>query len=68
MRTVTRVILSSPRGIQQDGDSNLILCCVRCGQWKYLRDYGLRYMANEDTLRNQSHCIECRNEQSKEAR
>lgn len=68
MRTVKRVILVSERGICQDGDNNIIICCVRCAQWKHLRDFGLRYMANEDTLRNQSHCTECRNEQMREAR
>jgi len=63
MRTVRRVILVSERGIRQDGNNNIIICCTRCAQWKALGEFGLRYMANEDTLRNQSHCTECRHEQ-----
>ena len=68
MRKVRRAVISSPLGVTTDGRNGILICCVRCEAWKHLVDFGVRYMAPTDTLRNQSHCAECRTEEARNAR
>lgn len=68
MRKVRRAVISSPLGVTTDGRNGILVCCVRCETWKHLVDFGMRYMAPTDTLRNQSHCAECRAEEARAAR
>jgi len=61
-QTVPRVIVASAAGVRRAYDGNLEVCCVRCGVWKTVAHFGLRYMRPQGEMRSQSWCNQCRAE------
>lgn len=59
---MTRVVVASSAGVMLGPDGNLLICCIHCGVWKPLPEFGLRYMKDTDELRSQSWCRVCRAE------
>lgn len=65
-RVASQLVIKSVSGVAQSADGVIMVRCPRCLEWKPLSGFGLRYMEDSDTLRNQSHCIMCRSEPSAE--
>lgn len=56
-----RLVVTSVSGVSSSADGRIHVRCPKCLAWKELTEgFGLRYFKEDNTLRNQSWCRECR--------
>jgi len=58
-----RLIVTSVSGVSVDKDGRIQVRCPKCLAWKELIEgFGVRYFKDDNVLRNQSWCRDCRRE------